>query len=185
LTQDLKERGLTALNYTALSKAIEDELNDRAPLLTPEQSKAAVGNYLKTKFVANVTASKKFLADNKAKPGVITLPDGLQYMIITPGSGPSHKSTDTVTANYSGTNAAGKEFDSSYKRKTPFVTAVGDVIKGWTEGLQLMNVGAKYRFFIPYQLAYGDMNLSEEIQPYTTLIFDVELLKITPGKVVQ
>jgi FKBP-type peptidyl-prolyl cis-trans isomerase FklB len=110
LTQDLKERGLTTLNYTALAKAIADELNDSTPLLTPEQSKTAVGNYLKTKYVANVTASNKFLADNKTKPGVVTLPDGLQYIVITPGSGSSPKLTDTVTAHYSGTNAAGKEF---------------------------------------------------------------------------
>jgi FKBP-type peptidyl-prolyl cis-trans isomerase len=178
LTKDLQERGLKTLNYAALGKAIDDELNGRTLLLTPQQGKAAIGNNLKTKYVANIAEGNKFLADNKNKPGVVTLPDGLQYLILTPGTGPSPQLTDTVTAHYNGTVLSGKKFDSSYDRNEPITTAVGDVIKGWTEGLQLMNVGAKYRFFIPYQLAYGDMNLSDEIQPYTVLVFEVELLKI-------
>ncbi|OKS89106.1 FKBP-type peptidyl-prolyl cis-trans isomerase [Mucilaginibacter polytrichastri] len=178
LTKDLQERGLKTLNYAALGKAIDDELNGRTLLLTPQQSKAAIGNNLKNKYIANIAEGNNFLAANKNKPGVVTLPDGLQYIILTPGTGPSAQLTDTVTAHYNGTVISGKKFDSSYDRNEPITTAVGDVIKGWTEGLQLMNVGAKYRFFIPYQLAYGDMNLSDEIQPYTVLIFDIELLKI-------
>jgi FKBP-type peptidyl-prolyl cis-trans isomerase len=181
LTKDLQERGLKTLNYTALSKAIEDDLNGRPLLLTPQQSKATIASNLKTKYIANIAEGNKFLADNKTKPGVITLPDGLQYIVLSPGTGPTAQLTDTVTAHYNGTVISGKKFDSSYDRKEPITTAVGDVIKGWTEGLQLMNVGARYRFFIPYQLAYGDMNLSDEIQPYTVLIFEVELLKIKPA----
>jgi FKBP-type peptidyl-prolyl cis-trans isomerase FklB len=181
LTKDLQERGLKTLNYAALNKAIEDDLNGRPLLLTPQQGKAAIASNLKTKYIANITEGNKFLADNKTKPGVVTLPDGLQYIILNPGTGPTAQLTDTVTAHYNGTVISGKKFDSSYDRKEPIVTAVGDVIKGWTEGLQLMTVGAKYRFFIPYQLAYGDMNLSDEIQPYTVLIFEVELLKIKPA----
>ena len=109
-----------------------------------------------------------------------TLPSGLQYIVLTEGTGPKPTAQDTVTVNYVGKTIDGVEFDNSFKRGAPAVFNLSGVIKGWTEGLQLMNAGSKYRFFIPYQLGYGEMG-SQRIKPYSTLIFDVELLDVKPG----
>lgn len=132
----------------------------------------------KAAVAANEAEGAKFLADNKAKPGVVTLPDGLQYKVLTEGNGPSPKATDTVSVNYRGTLINGTEFDSSYKRNEPATFQVGGVIKGWTEVLQLMKVGSKYQVFIPANLAYGERGAGQEIGPNATLIFEVELLSI-------
>ena len=123
-----------------------------------------------------------FLAANKAKPGVITLPDGLQYKVLTAGTGPKPGAGDTVTVNYRGTLVNGKEFDSSYKRGQPVSFPLGGVIKGWTEALQLMPVGSKWQLFIPAELAYGDHPPTPDIEPGAVLIFDVELLSIGAKK---
>lgn len=122
-----------------------------------------------------------FLAANKAKEGVVTLPDGLQYKILTVGNGPKPAASDTVTVNYRGTLIDGKEFDSSYKRGEPVSFPVGGVIKGWTEALQMMPVGSKWQLFIPADLAYGDQG-GGPIGPGETLIFEVELLSIGEQK---
>ena len=123
-----------------------------------------------------------FLAANKAKDGVKVLPDGLQYKVLTEGSGPKPSATDTVTVNYRGTLINGKEFDSSYKRGQPASFPVGGVIKGWTEALQLMPVGSKWQLFIPADLAYGDNSPSPDIGAGDTLIFEVELISIGEPK---
>jgi FKBP-type peptidyl-prolyl cis-trans isomerase FklB len=128
--------------------------------------------------VTNKTEGDAFLAANKAKEGVVTLPDGLQYKILSPGNGPKPTATDTVTVNYKGTLINGKEFDSSYKRGQPATFPVGGVIKGWTEALQLMPVGSKWQLFIPATLAYGEQQRGPDISPNSTLIFEVELLSI-------
>jgi FKBP-type peptidyl-prolyl cis-trans isomerase len=121
---------------------------------------------------------EKFLEENGKKEGVVTTASGLQYLILTPGTGKSPKATDTVRVHYSGTLLSGTEFDSSYKRNEPIDFPLNRVIPGWTEGVQLMSEGAKFRFFIPSRLAYGARGAGRDIGPNETLIFEVELLKV-------
>ena len=125
----------------------------------------------------NKLAGEAFLAENSTKDGVITTASGLQYQVLTEGEGPSPSASTSVTVHYKGTTLDGKEFDSSYSRNTPATFPLNRVIAGWTEGLQLMNTGAKYRFFIPSDLAYGQRGAGGDIPPNATLIFEVELLK--------
>ena len=119
-----------------------------------------------------------FLEENAAKPDVKTTASGLQYLVLTPGTGRSPRATDTVLVHYRGTTIDGQEFDSSYKRKEPIEFPLNGVIAGWTEGVQLMAEGAKYQFFIPSELAYGRRGAGGAIGPDETLIFEVELLKV-------
>jgi FKBP-type peptidyl-prolyl cis-trans isomerase FklB len=126
----------------------------------------------------NKTEGEAFLTANKSKEGVVTLPSGLQYKILTAGTGPKPTASDSVKCNYRGTLINGTEFDSSYKRGQPATFGVGQVIKGWTEALQLMPVGSKWQLFIPASLAYGERGAGAEIGPDATLIFEVELLSI-------
>ena len=126
----------------------------------------------------NKAAGEKFLADNAKNAGVITTASGMQYVVFTEGTGASPKATDNVTVHYKGTTIDGKEFDSSYGRGAPATFPLNRVIAGWTEGLQLMKEGAKYRFFIPSNLAYGERGAGGDIGPNATLIFDVELIKV-------
>jgi FKBP-type peptidyl-prolyl cis-trans isomerase FklB len=128
------------------------------------------------KAAANLKAGQDFLEANKQKPGVVTLPSGLQYEIITEGNGPKPTATSSVTCHYHGTLIDGTVFDSSVKRGQPATFPLNRVIKGWTEGLQLMPTGSKWRFFLPPQLAYGEQQVSAQIGPNSTLIFEVELL---------
>jgi FKBP-type peptidyl-prolyl cis-trans isomerase len=130
----------------------------------------------------NRKAGDAFLAANKSKEGVKTLPDGLEYKVLKEGTGPKPSATDTVTVNYRGTLIDGKEFDSSYKRGQPVSFPLNGVIKGWTEALQLMPVGSKWELFIPPDLAYGDHPPDPSIGPGSTLIFEVELLSIGEQK---
>ncbi len=131
---------------------------------------------------ANKTEGEAFLAANKSKDGVVTLPSGLQYKILTAGTGPKPTASDSVKCNYKGTLIDGKEFDSSYKRGEPATFAVGQVIKGWTEALELMPVGSKWQIFVPSSLGYGERGAGAEIGPNATLIFEVELLSIEEKK---
>ena len=126
----------------------------------------------------NKKAGDAFLAANKTKEGVVTLPSGLQYKILKEGTGPKPTPADSVVCNYRGTLIDGKEFDSSYKRGQPATFPVGQVIKGWTEALQLMSVGSKWQLFVPADLAYGDRGAGPDIGPGATLIFEVELISI-------
>lgn len=126
----------------------------------------------------NKAASDQFLADNAQKDGITTTASGLQYLVIEQGSGTSPKASDNVTVHYKGTTIDGKEFDSSYNRGAPATFPLNRVIAGWTEGLQLMKEGAKYRFFIPSNLAYGERGAGRDIGPNAALIFDVELIKV-------
>jgi FKBP-type peptidyl-prolyl cis-trans isomerase FklB len=130
----------------------------------------------------NKKDGEAFLAANAGKEGVVKLPSGLQYKILTPGTGPKPSATDSVVCNYRGTLIDGTEFDSSYKRGQPATFGVGRVIKGWTEALQLMPVGSKWQLFVPAQLAYGDRGAGADIGPNATLIFEVELLSIEAAK---
>jgi FKBP-type peptidyl-prolyl cis-trans isomerase FklB len=130
----------------------------------------------------NKKEGESFLAENKKKEGVKTLPSGLQYKVITEGKGKQPKAADTVVTNYKGTLLDGIEFDSSYKRNQPATFPVNGVIKGWTEALQLMKEGSKWQLFIPSELAYGERGAGAQIGPNATLIFEVELISIQPGE---
>jgi FKBP-type peptidyl-prolyl cis-trans isomerase FklB len=143
--------------------------NEARKRQTEEAQKAAV---------KNKTEGEAFLAANKDKEGVVTLPSGLQYKILTTGTGPKPTASDSVKCNYRGTLINGTEFDSSYKKGQPVTFGVGQVIKGWTEALQLMPVGSKWQLFIPSSLAYGERGAGAEIGPNSTLIFEVELISI-------
>ena len=121
---------------------------------------------------------KAFLEANAKKEGVIVLPSGLQYMVLKEGTGKNPGATSQVKCHYAGTLIDGTEFDSSYKRNAPATFGLNQVIKGWTEGVQLMKEGAKYRFFIPYELGYGAQGAGGSIPPYSALIFDVELIEV-------
>jgi FKBP-type peptidyl-prolyl cis-trans isomerase FklB len=127
---------------------------------------------------ANKKEGDAFLTANKGKDGVVTLPSGLQYKIITSGTGPKPSASDSVVCNYRGTLIDGKEFDSSYKRGQPATFPVSGVIKGWTEALQLMPVGSKWQLFVPSDLAYGERGQGGDIGPNATLVFEVELISI-------
>src|SRR5690349_12519400 len=131
------------------------------------------------KAAANLKAGEAFLEENKKKPGVTALPSGLQYEVITEGTGAKPSASSKVTCHYHGTLIDGTVFDSSVKRGQPATFPLNMVIRGWTEGVQLMTQGSKWRFFIPPHLAYGDRQVSREIGPNSTLIFEVELLDIS------
>ena len=136
-------------------------------------------NMKNEKAAANLQAGQEFLEENKKKPGVVTLPSGLQYEVLTEGTGSKPSATHKVTCHYHGTLIDGTVFDSSVRRGQPATFPLNAVIKGWTEGLQLMPAGSKWRFFIPPQLGYGDRQVSAQIGPNSTLIFDVELLSFS------
>ena len=123
-------------------------------------------------------AGEAFLADNAKKEGVVVLPSGLQYQVLKEGNGKKPSATDQVKCHYEGTLIDGTIFDSSYQRNEPATFGLNQVIAGWTEGVQLMSEGAKYRFFIPYNLAYGERGAGAQIPPFAALVFDVELLKV-------
>jgi FKBP-type peptidyl-prolyl cis-trans isomerase FklB len=172
-----------------LARGLKDGLAGGKTLLTDDEAQAAltdVQNDLRKKQQEKVqqagAANKKdgeaFLAGNKGKEGVVTLPSGLQYKILTAGTGAKPTASDTVVCNYRGTLINGTEFDSSYKRGEPATFPVGGVIKGWTEALQLMPVGSKWQLFIPSDLAYADHGAGPDIGPDATLIFEVELQSI-------
>jgi FKBP-type peptidyl-prolyl cis-trans isomerase FklB len=177
----LKTQGLDSLNLNVLKHAIEDALKDTT-LLAKETANMSISNYLQQikaeKMQKNKEAGEKFLAENKTKPGVVALPSGLQYLILKEGDGPKPTAADKVKTHYHGTLIDGTVFDSSVERGQPISFPVGGVIKGWTEALQLMPVGSKWRLFIPAELAYGERQAGPKIGPNSALIFDVELLGI-------
>jgi FKBP-type peptidyl-prolyl cis-trans isomerase FklB len=172
-----------------LMRGIKDVLAGGKTLLTDEQAQTtltAIQNTLRKRQQdmrqqagdTNKKEGDAFLAENKTKDGVITLPSGLQYKVVKAADGPKPAATDSVVCNYRGTLINGTEFDSSYKRGQPATFPVGQVIKGWTEALQLMPVGSKWELYVPSDLAYGDRGAGANIGPNATLIFEVELLSI-------
>ncbi len=175
------------VNADALSAGVKDGIAGK-PQMTEAEMKETMTAFEKDMMeqqkVAgekNATDGAKFLEENKKKDGVKTTPSGLQYKSLKEGSGPQPKATDMVTVNYRGTLIDGTEFDSSYKRGEPATFPLNGVIKGWTEGLQLMKKGSKYQFFIPANLAYGERSPGAGIPPNSTLIFEVELLDVKSG----
>jgi len=182
IANDMKSRGVSNLNVQQLTKGMQDAFAGTKPAINEEQSQRAIMNFLSAIQEKASASSKKeeteFLAANKTKAGVVTLPSGLQYQVLTAGTGAKPAATDEVTVHYKGTLLNGKQFDSSYDRNEPLTIQLNQVIKGWTEGVQLMPVGSKYRFFIPSALGYGERGAGQDIPPYSVLIFDIELLKI-------
>jgi FKBP-type peptidyl-prolyl cis-trans isomerase FklB len=175
-----------SINPDTLTAGIKDAIAGK-PQLTTDQVKETMAAFEKDMMEKqkaagekNAAEGTKFLEENKKKEGVKTTASGLQYKAIKEGTGAQPKGNDTVTVNYRGTLINGTEFDSSYKRGQPATFPLNGVIKGWTEGLQLMKTGSKYQFFVPPNLAYGDRALGPDIAPNSTLIFDVELLGVKP-----
>ena len=181
LATDLKARGITALNYSLLAKALAEGFSGNPNLMSKGDVQLIITNYfasaVKKKSEGDLAEGKKFLDDNKTKPGVITLPSGLQYLVLKEGSGQKPKPNDDITVHYLGTLINGTKFDSSYDRKDPLSLSLSQVISGWREGLQLMQVGSKYKLFIPWELGYGAKGAGE-IPPYSVLVFEIELVGI-------
>jgi FKBP-type peptidyl-prolyl cis-trans isomerase len=186
----LKRESVT-VDPDIVARGVRDGLSGGPALMTEDQARAALGQ-----LQANVKAQREekarhasetnkaegaaFLQANAAKPGVVTLPGGLQYEILTAGGGPKPKAGDVVVCNYRGTLLDGTEFDSSYKRGEPSAFPVAGVIKGWTMALERMPVGSKWRLVVPSDLAYGEKGAGDDIGPNAVLIFEVELLAIQP-----
>jgi FKBP-type peptidyl-prolyl cis-trans isomerase FklB len=177
------------VNSLIFARGVKDAITGAKPLLTDEELKTALtelqaelkkhqDDASRVAGETNQKAGETFLAENKTKDGVVALPSGLQYKIITAGAGPKPAETDSVVCNYRGTLLDGTEFDSSFKRGQPATFPVNGVIKGWTEALQLMPVGSKWQIFVPAELAYGARGAGGEIGPNATLVFEVELISI-------
>ena len=179
----------TEIDLGMFVRGVEDSLRGTKPLLTPQKAAEIKDEFfrkmreerarkMKESGEKNLKEGEAFLSENKKKEGIVTTGSGLQYMVLRQGDGPKPKSSNRVKVHYSGTLLDGTEFDSSYKRGQPATFAVTGVIPGWTEALQLMNVGSKYRLFVPSNLAYGERGSPPRIGPNAVLIFDVELLAI-------
>lgn len=182
IARQLSGLGATDVNVDDFAQALKDIFAGKEPAVDDKEGQSLVGAYLQKKQNEATAGMKedgeKFLAENAKKEGVVTLPSGLQYQILREGNGKSPKATDNVECHYEGTLTDGKKFDSSYDRGETATFPLNGVIAGWTEGLQLMKEGAKYRFFIPYNLGYGERGAGQSIPPYATLIFDVELVAV-------
>lgn len=180
--RQLADMGANDIVTDDFAAAMKDVLTGAELKIDEAEAQALVQEYLQKKGEEKVKAVKaegeNFLAENAKKEGVVTLPSGLQYQVLKEGNGKSPKATDQVKCHYEGTLINGKIFDSSYRRNEPATFPLNGVIAGWTEGLQLMKEGAKYRFFIPFNLAYGTRGAGQDIPPYAALIFDVELIEV-------
>jgi len=187
LAASMKHQGVTTVNVVAMQKAIDDVMSNKTTLLTIEQANMTLQEKLQEYAMQKSNAEKEkanlYLANNKKKPGVIALANGLQYEIITAGDPNGVKPTpqDTVVVHYLGTLINGFKFDASYDRGVPASFPLNGVIRGWTEILQLMTKGAKWKVTIPSDLGYGDRGAGGDIPPGATLIFDIELLDIKPA----
>ena len=180
--QNLQSMGISNMNVEDFMKGINDVLSGGKTEITHTEAQKVVNEHFKAlaeeAYAQNKNAGEAFLAENAKKEGVKVLPSGLQYQVITEGNGKKPSATDRVQCHYEGTLIDGTIFDSSIKRGEPAVFGVNQVIKGWVEALQLMQEGAKWRLYIPYDMAYGEHGAGEMIPPYSALIFDVELIKV-------
>ena len=187
--RQLNQMGANDLNIDDFAQAIKDVIAGKDPLVSDTEAQQIVQEFFaeqekqqQATAAENGKAAKeegeKFLAENSKKDGIITLASGLQYQIIREGNGQKPKASDQVECHYEGTLINGTKFDSSYDRGETATFPLNQVIAGWTEGLQLMQEGAKYRFFIPYTLAYGERGAGASIPPFSALIFDVELIAV-------
>jgi FKBP-type peptidyl-prolyl cis-trans isomerase FkpA len=181
LAMEFKPYGLH-FDYDALIQGFGDSLEGRETRISLEDAMPLIQTAMRDAVTRQTEENKQkgadFLAENGKKPGIVTTPSGLQYEVISAGTGPKPQDSDTVLVNYEGTLLDGSVFDSSYTRGEPAEFPVDQVIPGWTEGIQLMSVGSTYRLFIPSDLAYGEQSMGNVIPPNSTLIFKVELLDI-------
>lgn len=181
--------GAKELNIDDFAQAIKDVISGSELKVDNAEAQTLVQNFFQEQEAkqqaaaaeagkAAKAAGEAFLAENGKKDGVVTLPSGLQYQVLKEGDGKKPSATDQVVCHYEGTLIDGTVFDSSYQRNQPATFGLNQVIPGWTEGVQLMQEGAKYRFFIPYNLAYGERGAGAQIPPFATLVFDVELIEV-------
>lgn len=179
--RQLQQMNAAEVNVDDFAQAIKDVFASKTSL-TDSEAQQVVQDFFQRKAEEQAGAAKAegeaFLAENAKKEGVVSLPSGLQYQVLREGDGRKPAATDQVECHYEGTLINGQVFDSSYQRGQTATFGLNQVIAGWTEGLQLMLEGAKYRFFIPYHLAYGERGAGQSIPPFATLIFDVELVKV-------
>lgn len=182
LGNNLKNSGIDSLDYAKLAKGIEDVMKQNTTELSVQEAQTIISEFFQAlqekASEGAINEGKTFLAENAKRAEVITLPSGLQYEVITPGTGETPKASDKVKVHYHGTLINGTVFDSSVSRGEPATFGVTQVISGWVEALQLMPVGSKWKLFIPSALAYGAQGAGQQIGPHTTLVFEVELLDI-------
>ncbi|OGT76454.1 MAG: hypothetical protein A2W76_08200 [Gammaproteobacteria bacterium RIFCSPLOWO2_12_47_11] len=183
-SQGISQQGVD-MDIPAFMQAVEDVLNKAELKLSDEELQAVLTQYQEklanernASANNNKAAGENFLAENRKKEGVTTLPNGIQYKVLKEGTGPKPKSDSEVKVHYHGTHINGEVFDSSYDRGEPISLSLAQVIKGWQEALPLMSVGSKYQFYIPAELAYGDRGAGTSIGPNEALVFDIELLGI-------
>lgn len=183
IAQQLKSMGIEDFSVEDFSQSVSDILSGKTPAMTSREAQELLSEYFqkqqKEQAQKAIAEGRDFLEANAKREGVVQTKSGLQYEVLSEGKGErSPKATDTVLCHYEGRLVSGKVFDSSYERNQPAEFGLNQVIPGWTEGLQLMSEGAKYRFYIPYLLGYGEQGAGPSIPPYSTLIFDVELIKV-------
>lgn len=180
--QNIKSQGVDKIVSADLAKALDDVFSGGKLAMDQGQANQVFSEYMTAKNkksgASQLEEGQKFLEENKKRPEVKTTASGLQYEVLKATEGPKPKATDKVTVHYKGTLLNGQTFDSSYDRGETIEFPLNGVIKGWTEGVQLMSVGSKYKFFIPYNLAYGEQGAGGSIKPFSTLVFEVELFKI-------
>ena len=187
--RQLSQMGATDLNIDDFAQAVKDMIDGKEPQVATAEAQQIVEDFFRKqeerqraeaaeKYKGAKSEGEKYLSENAKKEGVVTLPSGLQYQVLKEGNGKSPKATDKVVCHYEGMLIDGTMFDSSVQRGEPATFPLNGVIAGWTEGLQLMKEGAKYRFFIPYQLGYGERGAGASIPPFATLVFDVELIEV-------
>lgn len=187
--RQLSQMGADDLNVADFAQAVKDMIDGKEPQVPAAEAQQIVEDFFRRqeekqraeaaeKYKGAKSEGEKYLSENAKKEGVTTLPSGLQYQVLKEGNGKSPKATDKVVCHYEGMLIDGTMFDSSIQRGEPATFPLSGVIAGWTEGLQLMKEGAKYRFFIPYQLGYGERGAGASIPPFATLVFDVELIEV-------
>ena len=187
--RQLSQMGANDLNAADFAQAVKDMIDGKEPQVPAAEAQQIVEDFFQKqeekqraeaaeKYKGAKSEGEKYLSENAKKEGVTTLPSGLQYQVLKEGNGKSPKATDKVVCHYEGMLIDGTMFDSSIQRGEPATFPLNGVIAGWTEGLQLMKEGAKYRFFIPYQLGYGERGAGASIPPFATLVFDVELIEV-------
>ena len=187
--RQLSQMGADDLNVADFAQAVKDMIDGKEPQVPTAEAQQIVEDFFRRqeekqraeaaeKYKGAKSEGEKYLSENAKKEGVTTLPSGLQYQVLKEGNGKSPKATDKVVCHYEGMLIDGTMFDSSIQRGEPATFPLNGVIAGWTEGLQLMKEGAKYRFFIPYQLGYGERGAGASIPPFATLVFDVELIEV-------
>ena len=182
LGNNLAGSGVNALDYAELAQGIQDVMEQKKPKMSYEEAQTVINDFFQSLQATGGEKAqgegKAFLEENSKQAGIVTLPSGLQYEIMSEGTGATPKASDSVKVHYHGTLIDGKVFDSSVNRGEPATFGVTQVISGWVEALQIMPVGSKWKLFIPSELAYGAQGAGQAIAPHTALIFEVELLEI-------